>query len=53
MIAIRMRPAPREVAVSDLDDFLAETRPRLVAELEALHDGDPGPQLAMWSTQER
>lgn len=26
--------------MSDLDDFLAETHPRLVAEVEALHNGD-------------
>jgi ketosteroid isomerase-like protein len=38
--------------MSDLDDFLAETHPRLVAELEALHNGDPGPRLEMWSTQD-
>ncbi len=38
--------------MSDLDDFLAETRPRLVAELQALHDGDPKPRLEMWSTQD-
>jgi ketosteroid isomerase-like protein len=38
--------------MSDLDDFLAETHPRLVAELQALHDGDPEPRLEMWSTQD-
>jgi ketosteroid isomerase-like protein len=38
--------------MSDLDDFLAETHPRLVAELEALHNGDPQPRLAMWSTRD-
>jgi hypothetical protein len=31
--------------MSDLDDFLAETHPRLIAELQALHNGDPNPQL--------
>jgi hypothetical protein len=40
------RPGPdREVAMSDLDDFVAETHPRLIAELQALHNGDPNPQL--------
>ena len=38
--------------MSDVDDFLAEIHPRLVAELQALHDGDPGPRLAMWSTKD-
>ena len=37
--------------MSDLDDFLAEMLPRRLAEVEALHNGDPGPELAMWSTQ--
>ena len=38
--------------MSDLDDFLAQTHPRLIAELQALHNGDPNPQLEAWSTQE-
>jgi ketosteroid isomerase-like protein len=38
--------------MSDLDDFLAETHPRLVAEVEALHNGDPKPRLEMWSTKD-
>jgi ketosteroid isomerase-like protein len=38
--------------MTDVDDFLAEIHPRLVAELRALHDGDPGPRLAMWSTRD-
>jgi ketosteroid isomerase-like protein len=38
--------------VSDLDDFLAATHPRLIAELHALHNGDPKPQLEAWSTQD-
>ena len=38
--------------MSDLDDFLAQTHPRLVAELQALHNGDPNPQLEAWSTQD-
>ena len=36
--------------MTDLDDFLAEIHPRLVAELGALHNGDPKPRLEMWST---
>ena len=32
--------------MSDVDDFLAEIHPRLVAELQALHNGDPKPRLA-------
>ena len=38
--------------MSDTDDFLTETHPRMVAELQALHNGDPEPRLAMWSTHE-
>jgi ketosteroid isomerase-like protein len=38
--------------MSELDEFLAETRPRLIAELEALHNGDPKPRLEMWTTQD-
>jgi ketosteroid isomerase-like protein len=36
--------------MSDVDDFVAEIHPQLVTELQALHNGDPGPRLAMWST---
>jgi ketosteroid isomerase-like protein len=38
--------------MSDLDEFLAETYPRLVAELEALHNGDPEPRLELWSRED-
>jgi ketosteroid isomerase-like protein len=38
--------------MSDVDDFVAEIHPRLVAELQALHNGDPQPRLAMWSTRD-
>ncbi len=38
--------------MSDVDDFVAEIHPRLVTELQALHNGDPGPRLAMWSTKD-
>lgn len=38
--------------MSDVDDFVAEIHPRLVAELRALHNGDPRPRLAMWSTKD-
>ena len=36
--------------MSNVDDFVAEIHPRLVEELQALHNGDLGPRLAMWST---
>jgi ketosteroid isomerase-like protein len=39
-----------EAAMTDVDDFVAQIHPRLVTELQALHNGDPGPRLAMWST---
>ena len=38
--------------MTDVDDFLAEIHPRLVAELRVLHNGDPQPRLAMWSTKD-
>jgi ketosteroid isomerase-like protein len=38
--------------MSDLDDFLATTLARQVEADQALHNGDPGPRLAMWSTQD-
>ena len=46
------KPRPLEAAMTDVDDFLAEIHPRLVAELQALHNGDPQPRLAMWSTKD-
>jgi ketosteroid isomerase-like protein len=38
--------------MSEVDDFVAEIHPRLIGELEALHNGDPRPRLAMWSTKD-
>jgi ketosteroid isomerase-like protein len=38
--------------MSDLDDFLAEVLPRQLTAVEALHNGDPQPQLALSSTQD-
>jgi ketosteroid isomerase-like protein len=38
--------------MSDLDDFLAEVLPRQLVAVEAFHNGDPGPQLAMSSAQD-
>jgi ketosteroid isomerase-like protein len=38
--------------MTDVDDFVAEIHPRLVAELQALHNGDPQPRLAMWSIKD-
>jgi ketosteroid isomerase-like protein len=39
-------------AMSELDDFLTTTLARQVAAEEAMHNGDPGPRLAMWSTRD-
>ena len=38
--------------MSDLDDFLAPTLARQLEAEQALHNGDPGPRLAMWSTRD-
>ena len=38
--------------MSEVDDFLSGTMPRLIAAERALHDGDAGPRLAMWSQHE-
>jgi ketosteroid isomerase-like protein len=38
--------------MSDLDEFLATTLARQVEAEEALHNGDPEPRLAMWSTRD-
>ena len=38
--------------MSDLDDFLTPTLTRQLQAEQALINGDPGPRLAMWSTQE-
>jgi ketosteroid isomerase-like protein len=38
--------------MSDLDDFLATTLARQIEAEEALHNGDPGPRLAMWSAND-
>jgi hypothetical protein len=45
-------PHHREVAMSDLDDFLTPTLTRQLEAEKALINGDPGPRLAMWSIQE-
>jgi ketosteroid isomerase-like protein len=48
-------PSPherQEVAMSALDDFLDETLARQVKAEEAIHNGDPAPRLAMWSTRD-
>ena len=36
----------------DLDDFLTPTLDRQLEAEQALINGDPGPRLAMWSTQD-
>ena len=38
--------------MSDRTDFLAWTQSRLRDAETALHNGDPGPRLAIWSTRE-
>jgi ketosteroid isomerase-like protein len=38
--------------MSDRDDFLAWTQSRLSDAEMALHNGDPGPRLAIWSTRD-
>ena len=38
--------------MSELDDFLTTTLARQIAAEEALHNGDPEPRLAMWSTND-
>jgi ketosteroid isomerase-like protein len=38
--------------MSDLDDFLAQVVERQEAAETALHNGDPEPRLAMWSTHD-
>jgi hypothetical protein len=38
--------------MSELDDFLTPTLARQLEAEQALINGDPGPRLAMWSTQE-
>ena len=39
----------RRFAVDDVDVFVAEVEPLLRQEVEALHRGDLGPRLALWS----
>ena len=43
----------REVAMSELDDFLTPTLARQLDAEQALVNGDPGPRLAMWSPRTR
>ena len=38
--------------MNDRDDFLAWTQGRLREAETALHNGDPGPRLELWSTRE-
>lgn len=38
--------------MSELDDFLTPTLARQLEAEKALINGDPGPRLAMWSTQD-
>jgi len=36
--------------LSETADFLASTMPRQVEAETAIHNGDPNPRLAMWSS---
>jgi ketosteroid isomerase-like protein len=47
-----MPQTPGRRAMSDRDDFVAWTQSRLRGAETALHNGDPGPRLAIWSTRE-
>jgi ketosteroid isomerase-like protein len=38
--------------VSDLDEFLDQTLPRQLEAEKAIHNGDPGPRLAIWSSHD-
>ena len=38
--------------MGELDDFLSDVLARQVAAEEAIHNGDPEPRLAMWSTND-
>jgi ketosteroid isomerase-like protein len=38
--------------MSELDDFLTPTLSRQLEAEKALHNGDPAPRLAMWSSQD-
>src|SRR4051794_11646601 len=38
--------------MTETEDFLAATMPRFTEAEIALHDGDPGPRMAMWSRSE-
>src|SRR5205814_644689 len=42
-------PGLREGPVSETDDFVRSVLPRLTAADTALHNGDAGPRIAMWS----
>jgi hypothetical protein len=37
---------------SEVDDFLADMLPRQVAAERAIHHGDPGPRMAIWSASD-
>ncbi len=40
-----------ETAMSEVDDFLALILPRQIEAETALHNGNPAPRIAMWSTK--
>ena len=41
-----------EMAMADVDDFLASVLPPLTAADTAIHNGDAGPRIALWSRKE-
>src|SRR5215217_1217733 len=41
-----------ETNVTEVDDFLADILPRQIEAERALHEGDPTPRMAMWSTDD-
>jgi ketosteroid isomerase-like protein len=38
--------------MADVDDFLAAVLPRLTAADTAIHNGDAGPRIALWSRKD-
>src|SRR6478735_4560176 len=48
------RPTAKEAtrAMPEIEDFHRDFLPRFIAAQRAFHDGDPEPNIALWSTQE-
>ena len=43
---------PAVAATTEVDEFLADVLPRQEEEERALRNGDPGPRIRMWSSNE-